>query len=160
MTRWCRSGAVARSRRCLRRVGAASRARLRLRAVGAASHSRLGESAATAASRVRLGDRGAVAAEFAVTLPAVLIVLALGVGVLGTAATTLRLQHAATEGARLLGRGDDVGASAALAAAGGSMTVTHDDGLVCVSTSATRSVPLALPLPPAAARACALDGGR
>lgn len=107
-----------------------------------------------------LGERGAVAAEFAVTLPAVLIVLALGVGVLSTAMTTLRLQQAATEGARLLGRGDDAGASAALAAAGGSMTVVRGDGLVCVSTSATRSIPIALPLPPAEARACALDGGR
>ncbi|SDO98538.1 TadE-like protein [Microbacterium sp. ru370.1] len=108
----------------------------------------------------RLGERGAVAAEFAVTLPAVLIVLTLGVGVLGTALTTVRLQHAATEGARLLGRGDDAGAAAALAAAGGSLTVTRGDGLVCVSTSATRALPIALPISPAAARACALDGGR
>lgn len=107
-----------------------------------------------------LGERGAVAAEFAVALPAVLIVLALGVGALGTAATTLRLQHAAIEGARLLGRGDDAGASAALSAAGGTMTVSRGDGLVCVASSAAVGPPLALPFPVSVARACALDGGR
>ncbi len=106
-----------------------------------------------------MGEKGAVAAEFAVALPAVLIVLALALGALGTAATTVRLQHAATEGARLLGRGDDAGASSALAAAGGTMTVTRGDGLVCVSAAAA-APPLGLPLPVSAARACALDGGR
>ena len=113
-------------------------------------------------SRLRgLGERGAVAAEFAVALPAVLIVLALGVGALGTAATMLRLQHAAIEGARLLGRGDDAGASAALSAAGGTMTVSRGDGLVCVASSAAAGgLPLALPVPVSVARACALDGGR
>ncbi|WP_295837042.1 TadE family protein [uncultured Microbacterium sp.] len=104
-----------------------------------------------------LDERGAVTAEFAVALPAVVVVLALGVGVLGSAATAVRLQHAVTESARLLGRGDD-GALAAVAEAGGAATVDRRDGTVCVS--ATAVLPVALPLPPVSARACALDGGR
>lgn len=104
-----------------------------------------------------LNDRGAVAAEFAVALPAVIVVLVLGVGLLGSATTTVRLQHAATEAARLLGRGDPVGLDA-VTATGATATVEREDGLVCVAAAAP--VPGVLPLPAATARACALDGGR
>jgi len=104
-----------------------------------------------------LGERGAVTAEFAVALPAVLIVLALGAGVLGSAVTTLRVQQLTAEAARLLGRGDE-GALSRLAEAGASASVERGGGVVCVRASVP--VPLGLPLPPASARACALDGGR
>ncbi|PVE75955.1 TadE family protein [Microbacterium testaceum] len=102
-------------------------------------------------------ERGAVTAEFAVALPAVIVVLALGIGAVGAAATNVRLQHAANESARLLGR-DDPDALAAVAEAGGTAAVDRRDGLVCVT--ATASARGALPLPPLSARACALDGGR
>ncbi|MDQ1136124.1 Flp pilus assembly protein TadG [Microbacterium sp. SORGH_AS 1204] len=104
-----------------------------------------------------LDDRGAVAAEFAVALPAVVVVLALGVGLLGTATATVRLQHAVTEAARLLSRGD-ADALDGLSASGGKASVEHRDGLVCVA--ATAPVRAVLPLPAVTARACALDGGR
>lgn len=108
----------------------------------------------------RLDERGAVAAEFAVTLPAVILVLLLGVGVSATAASSVRLQHGATEAARLLGRGDETRAVVAVAEAGGTMSTNRGDGVVCVSASATTPLPVPLPFPPIAVRACALDGGR
>lgn len=104
-----------------------------------------------------LDDRGAVAAEFAVALPAVVVVLALGVGLLGTATATVRLQHAVTEAARLLGRGD-AEALAGLGDGEATASVHRQDGLVCVS--AVAPVRAVLPLPAVTARACALDGGR
>ncbi|WP_285136032.1 TadE family type IV pilus minor pilin [Microbacterium sp. lyk4-40-TSB-66] len=108
-------------------------------------------------TRRLLDDRGAVTAEFAVALPAVIIVLALGVGVLGSAAATVRLQHAASEAARLLGRGD-TGYLTGIAEIGGTASVERHDGLVCVA--AVAPVPVGPPLPEVTARACALDGGR
>ena len=51
-------------------------------------------------------DSGALAAEFAVALPAVALVLALAIGAIGLGGEQLRLQGAAFEAARLLGRGD------------------------------------------------------
>ena len=105
----------------------------------------------------QLGERGAATAEFAVALPAVLLVLALGVGVLGSVATTVRVQQAVAEAARLLGRGDEDAVSR-LAEVGATASVDRGGGVVCVRASVP--VPLGLPLPPSSARACALDGGR
>ncbi|KQM38561.1 hypothetical protein ASE56_15040 [Microbacterium sp. Leaf203] len=105
----------------------------------------------------RLGERGAVTAEFAVALPAVLVVLVLGAGVLASFATTVRVQQLTTEAARLLGRGDDA-ALQRLAEVGATASVDRGGGVVCVRASAR--VPMGLPLPPVSARACALDGGR
>ena len=45
-------------------------------------------------------DRGSVVAEFAVALPAVVLVVLLGVGALGASATQVRLQDAAADAAR------------------------------------------------------------
>ncbi|MGB4135656.1 MAG: TadE family type IV pilus minor pilin [Microbacterium sp.] len=47
-----------------------------------------------------------MAAELAIALPAVLLVLMLGVGTLGAAARQVLLQDATADAARLLGRGD------------------------------------------------------
>jgi Flp pilus assembly protein TadG len=102
-------------------------------------------------------ERGSVTAEFAVAVPAVIIVLALCVGVLASAATAVRLQHVSAESARMLGRGDAARAFTAVGEVGASMAVSRAGGLVCVDTSAP--VPLSVPLPPVTARACALDGG-
>ncbi|MCJ1708644.1 TadE family type IV pilus minor pilin [Microbacterium sp. VKM Ac-2923] len=108
-------------------------------------------------TRRLLDERGAVTAEFALALPAVAVVLALGVGILGSASATVRLQHAVTESARLLGRGD-ADALAMVAQSGATASVERGDGLVCVTAIAP--APVRLPLPDVTARACALDGGR
>lgn len=63
--------------------------------------------------RVRTGrawredSRGAVTAEFAVTLPAVLLVLAMLLAGASAGITQLRLEEGARAGARALARGDD-----------------------------------------------------
>lgn len=104
-----------------------------------------------------LDDRGAVTAEFAVALPVVVLVLALGLGALSTGAEAVRLQHAAAESARLFGRGDDAGARAVVAGVGATVDVRRADALVCVDVAAPAPVPL--PVGPLSARSCALDGG-
>ncbi|WP_251039926.1 TadE family type IV pilus minor pilin [Arthrobacter sp. ISL-72] len=55
-------------------------------------------------------DRGAVTAEFAVALPAVLLLLALLLAGSAAGITQLRLEEAARAGARALARGEDAGA--------------------------------------------------
>ncbi|MFF0909653.1 hypothetical protein ACFWZW_03055 [Microbacterium enclense] len=104
-----------------------------------------------------LDERGAAAAEFAVAVPAVLVVLALGIGVLSAGATAVRLQHATADAARLLGRGDDASrAIDVVARAGAAAQIARTDGMVCVSAAV--AVPFGLP--DLTARSCALDGGR
>jgi Flp pilus assembly protein TadG len=107
-------------------------------------------------------DRGSVTAEFAVVLPAVVIVLALGIGGLGAAARVVRLQDAAADAARLAGRGEDAGraAEAVTRAVDGATASVEDRGdLVCVVATAPAPV-LPVALPPLTATACALSGGR
>ncbi|CAN7514590.1 hypothetical protein JOE31_001129 [Arthrobacter sp. PvP023] len=60
--------------------------------------------------RCRVADRGAVTAEFAVALPAVLLLLALLLAGSAAGITQLRLEEAARAGARALARGEDAGA--------------------------------------------------
>lgn len=122
----------------------------------------------TSASGVPLNrfaqDRGSVAAEFAVTMPAVLLVLALSVGALGAAVHQVRLADAAADAARALGRGEPVSSAGALSAQlapGSTLTTSSEGDLVCAEVSR----PWALPGGRAtgirlAARACALGGGR
>ena len=59
--------------------------------------------------RSRCGQRGMVTAEFAVVLPAVVLVLALSVGALGLAVDQIRCVDAASVGARAAARGDSAG---------------------------------------------------
>ncbi|RKT33431.1 TadE-like protein [Microbacterium sp. AG1240] len=114
-------------------------------------------SAGLAAHRQRsLGERGSVTAEFAVVLPAIVLVVTLGVGALAAGARQVRLQHAAADAARLVARGDDPGrAHAIVGSVGGTADIQHHGDLVCVVASA----PLALPLPDLTATSCALAGG-
>lgn len=56
--------------------------------------------------RARSGQRGMVTAEFAVVLPAVVLVLALSLGALGLAWDQIRCVDAARAGARAASRGD------------------------------------------------------
>jgi hypothetical protein len=108
--------------------------------------------------RSPLGERGAVAAEFAVALPAVVLVVALCVALLAAGARQVRLQDAAADAARLSARGEaGERVAAVVAAAGGDAAVSHRGDLVCVT--ATAPAPLALPLPALRATSCALAGG-
>lgn len=85
-------------------------------------------------------ERGAVTAEFAVTLPAVLLLLAMLLAGAAAGVTQLRLEEGARAGARALARGDDsaaverivrtlsgTSASAAVAADGEWLSVTVTD---------------------------------
>ncbi|GAA4198139.1 hypothetical protein GCM10022219_27150 [Microbacterium oryzae] len=105
-----------------------------------------------------LDDRGAVAAELAVALPAVLLVVALGIAGLGASARQVQLQDAAADAARLLARGEGHGRAAGVAAAvDGALSVAHEGDLVCATVAATvRLGGAALPL---SASSCALAGG-
>ncbi|MCU1565377.1 MAG: TadE family protein [Pseudarthrobacter sp.] len=88
----------------------------------------------------RLAERGAVTAEFAVTLPAVLLLLAMLLSGAAAGVTQLRLEEGARAGARALARGDDsaaverivrtlsgTSASAAVAADGEWLSITVTD---------------------------------
>ena len=107
------------------------------------------------------GDRGSVAAEFAVVLPAVLLVLLLTAGALGASARQVRLQDASADAARLVARDEPAGrAQSAVAAAvpGAAASIAYRGDLVCVTASAPTGVPL-LPMR-LQASSCALTGGR
>ena len=115
------------------------------------------------ARRVPLGDRGSVAAEFAVALPAALLLILVGVGALAAGAQSVRLQGAAADAARLIARGEVQSTDALVGRLPGvaGMQVDEGDRLVCVTLTA----PVAVPGFSAAgldvsARACAAAGGR
>ena len=102
-------------------------------------------------------ERGSVVAEFAVALPAVLLVLLLGVGVLGAGARHVRLQDAVADAARLAARGessDRVHAAVTTAAPDASGVIEQRGDMVCVVASAPALLSLRL-----TATGCALAGG-
>ncbi len=101
------------------------------------------------------GDAGAVTAEFAVVLPAIVLVLAACVGGIRLAGEQVRLQDASAIGARALARGDPIPAPA------GSYLTSHSEGdLVCVVAAATTSWAPGLPPIGLSAESCALADGR
>lgn len=105
-------------------------------------------------------DRGSVTAEFAAVLPAIVVVLLVGLGALQLAGDQLRLQSAAGDIARVLGRGGD-GATAIIrrVGPGARFDQSIDGDLVCVQATApgTLGVLAGLTL---SASSCALsDGG-
>jgi Flp pilus assembly protein TadG len=109
----------------------------------------------------RRDDGGSVTAEFAVALPAVVLVLALGAGVLGACGRQVRLQDAAADAARLVARDEsEARAHAVVSAAvgGATATVRHRGDLVCVD--ATAPTGLVVPVADLRAASCALAGGR
>lgn len=102
-------------------------------------------------------DRGSITAEFAVALPAVMVVLALSLGGFSVAGAQLRVQDAAAAAARAAGRGDGVGIAAQVAP-GASVSQWSQGDLACVTVSATAALgPAAIPL---SASSCALGGGK
>lgn len=109
-------------------------------------------------TRRRAGDeRGSVVAEFAVALPAVVLVLAIGIGALATSARQVRLQDAVADAARLGARGEPaarVHAAVSAAVPGASAGIEERGDLVCVTASVTAVLGLRI-----TADACALAGG-
>lgn len=105
-------------------------------------------------------DDGSVAAEFAVTLPAVLLVVALGVGALAAGVQAVRLHDAASDAARLIARDDaTVRAHEVASDVGASLTIERTGDMVCANLTRRVGAPSALSVE-MSARACALDGGR
>jgi hypothetical protein len=84
-------------------------------------------------------DRGAVTAEFAVALPAVLLLLAILLAGSAAGMTQLRLEEAARAGARALARGEDAGAVEGivrqLAGASASSSVVAEGEWISVTVS-------------------------
>lgn len=108
----------------------------------------------------RRDDGGSATAEFAVIVPAVVLLIALTAGSLSAVGRLVRLEHAVAQAARLAARGE-TGRVAELVAAIADARVeaiAAEGDLVCVTASAVPGVPL--PLPELSARSCALEGGR
>ncbi|GAA3657240.1 hypothetical protein K5S26_10880 [Microbacterium marinilacus] len=101
-----------------------------------------------------------MAAELAVALPAVAVVIVLGIGGLLAAATQVRLQDVAADAARIVARGEPEGRAAEVVAqaVGGAASATSWRGdLVCVTATAEPRV-AGIPVP-IRATSCALGGG-
>lgn len=105
-------------------------------------------------------ERGSVTAEFAIVAPVLVLLLALGAGLLGASGTRVRLEDAAADAARVLARGEGEARAAAIVArgvGGAAIAVGRSDGFVCVTATAAAGVMgVATPVE---ATSCALDGG-
>ena len=102
-----------------------------------------------------------MAAEFAVTLPAVVIVLALCLGAIGVGSQQLRLHDAAASAARALGRGESgvaVAQRVAGSTSGAALESWTADGLICARLSRAAAGPIAVGGLRLVAESCALDG--
>ncbi len=111
--------------------------------------------------RAATNERGSATAEFALTLPAVVLALVMGIAALSATATQVSLQDAVADAARLLGRGESAQRAnevARASLAGIRLTSLRTDGLVCVTGEVELSIGSVLHLP-LRASACALDGG-
>ncbi len=115
----------------------------------------------SALRRAWAADRGSAVAEFAVAMPALLLVLAaaLGGGQLG--ALQVRAQDAAADAARALGRGDAaaIGAHLARQLPDATWSSSAAGDLVCVTVTAAPVGPAAVLGLRAAASSCALSDG-
>lgn len=104
-------------------------------------------------------ERGSVTAEFAAIVPAVLLVLAFGLGAIEVVVQQARLTDAAADGARSLARGDGEGVARSniAGAVGQSMvSVSRSGDFVCVSLTQKAAGPAALTGLTVQSRGCAL----
>ena len=93
------------------------------------------------------GERGSAVAEFAVAMPAVLLVLGMVLGGIQLGTLQVRLQDAAADAARSLGRGDSAPALAARLARqvpGARWSSSRSGALVCAHLVASAPGPAAL----------------
>lgn len=103
-----------------------------------------------------------VVAEFAITLPAIVVLLGIVLGSAAVGAQHVQAQDAAADAARLLGRGDTADTALALAGRilpGASINIERGEDLVCVTLRVPARVILSLPIIEVRGRACALDDG-
>lgn len=108
-------------------------------------------------------DRGSVTAEFALAFPAMLGVVALLLGGVQVAALQVRVQDAAADAARGLGRGDAGGAVSSRVqrqVPGATLSTWSDGELRCVRVEAAPVGAVAVLGLRASATGCALSGGR
>jgi Flp pilus assembly protein TadG len=92
-------------------------------------------------------ERGSVTAEFAAVIPAVLLVLAFGLGAIEVVVQQARLTDAAADGARSLARGDASGTMQARmseAVGAAEVHVRRADDFVCLSLAQPAVGPAAL----------------
>lgn len=130
------------------------------RASGVRAKRRLARSRRGIGGRVFGDDRGSAAAEFAVVVPAVVLVIALAAATLAGTSRQVRLEQAAAQGARLAARGEGDGrvrAAVAVLVSGARVAIGSDGDFDCVEVSGPSGVPL--PLPALTASSCALSGG-
>ncbi|MBG6055521.1 Flp pilus assembly protein TadG [Salinibacterium sp. CAN_S4] len=80
-------------------------------------------------------DDGSITAEFAVTMPAVILVLAFCLAGVQVAGQQVRLQDAAAAAARSLARGDSAAVTASRLAPGATVTERSDGDIDCVTLS-------------------------
>ncbi len=116
-----------------------------------------------APTSMRRSERGSVVAEFAVAMPAVLLVLATAFGGLQLAGVQLRAQDAAADAARSYARGDPAGVVAARLARqvpGAGVTRIGRADLVCARVSVAPAGPIARFGIRVSAESCAMAGGR
>jgi Flp pilus assembly protein TadG len=93
------------------------------------------------------GERGSVTAEFAAVIPAVLLVLAFGLGAIEVVVQQARLTDAAADSARSLARGDSEGLmnQRTVGAVGSAaVSVRRSGDFVCVSVAQPAAGPAAL----------------
>ncbi len=108
-------------------------------------------------------ERGSVAAEFAVAMPAVLLVLVTALGGVQLAGLQLRAQDAAADAARSYARGDPAGVVASRLARqipGAGVSRFGQADLVCARVTAAPTGPIARLGIRVSASSCALAGGR
>jgi hypothetical protein len=106
------------------------------------------------------GERGSAVAEFAVAMPAVLLVLAMVLGGIQLGVLQVRVQDAAADAARALGRGDPTPALAARLARqvpGARVSSSRSGSLVCAHLVASAGGPAALLGLIVSATSCAHD---
>jgi TadE-like protein len=111
--------------------------------------------------RARCSDEnGSAVAEFAVALPAVLLVLAMVLGGIQLGVLQVRVQDAAADAARSLGRGDPSAALAARLARqvpGARWSSSRSGALVCAHLVASAGGPAAVLGLTVSATSCAQD---
>jgi Flp pilus assembly protein TadG len=110
--------------------------------------------------RALASEHGSVTAEFAALVPAVLLVLAFGMGGLEVVVQQVRVTDAAADAARSLARGDGAGAAQSrVETSAGASGVSVDDvsGFVCVTVSQRASGPLSLAGLTVEGKGCALQ---
>lgn len=107
-------------------------------------------------------DAGGASVEFALVLPALVLLLAVVVGAASVATTAVRVADAAAVVSRQVARGDAASAPATLAelVPGAAMTTHPVGGLVCVEVTVDARLAGPVTTVPVASRGCAPLAGR